>query len=274
VRHSLAALFAAACVLAWQPAALATGEPGEAAPPLPASAPRAAPAFPFAGAVIGDDVNLRAGPGTNYEVVVKLEGGEKVLVVGEAFGWYIVRPARLVKVFVQKDLIATRGAGVGIILKDRVNLRSRPAPESTVVGQCGRGDVVRLLDADGDWIAVAAPEEAIFYAHHDLVRRLGGPELVERPAAPAVPPEAAPLVAPEKVRRARELYEAELAKPDLDAMDFGPALALFREALETASDADVKRAALAGVKRIEAAQAIQADYRRRVKPVGAILRRD
>src|SRR5205085_6103234 len=124
--HSLA-IPVVALALALAGAARAT-EPGEdaerasaPAPAPPEGPPR--PAFPFAGAVLGDDVNLRAGPGLNYEVVTKLAGGDRVQVLGEAFGWLIVRPARDVKTFVHKDLIATKGAGVGIVLKDRVNLR-------------------------------------------------------------------------------------------------------------------------------------------------------
>jgi SH3-like domain-containing protein len=269
-------LGAALALAAAAPAAVRATEPGDDAPAAPAPA---APAeadraeFPFAGVVLGDDVNLRAGPGANYEVVTKLAGGEKVQVIGEAFGWLVVRPVREVRTFVHKDLIATKGAGVGIVLKDRVNLRSRPAAEATVVGQCARGDVVRLVDATGDWIAVVAPPEASFYVHRDLVRPCGGAADAALPAAPTAPADAAPLVAPEKARRARELYLAELEKPDLDTMDFAPALALFEQALKDAEAPEVRRAAEDGIRRIRAARTIQEDYRRKIKPIGDMLKR-
>lgn len=249
-----------------------------AAPPVPASAPaRPAPPAepPFAGVAIGDDVNLRAGPGVNYEVVTKLAGGEQVAVLGEAFGWYLVRPARDVRTFVHKDLVEIKGAGVGIVLKDRVNVRSRAAAEATVVGQVSRGDLVRVLGQEGDFVALAAPPGSSFYVHRDLVRAAGplgpehGPAAAPRPTAPA---DTAPLVAPAKVRRARELYLAELEKPDIDAMDFGPARALFEEALSQASDLEVKRAAERGIERIKIAREIQEDYRRRMKPIGELLK--
>ena len=252
---------------------------GTAQPPV---ADGALPQFPFAGATIGDDVNVRAGPGSAYEIVTQLAGGERVSVVAESFGWLEVRPVRDVRVYLHKDLLVTKGAGVGVILKDRANLRSRGAPNATVVGQCARGDVVRLLDASGDWIALAAPPEAKLYVHKDLVRPVGaadGPAVAPPPPAPGSQAIGQPAPAPapaapspvEKLKHGRDLYNAELEKPDIDAMNFGPAALLLEEARQEATIPEVRRAAEAALKRLRAAERVQADYRARVKPIGDLL---
>jgi SH3-like domain-containing protein len=247
---------------------LARAAEGDAPPVSGAPVPEAPPYLAIA---LGDDVNVRAGPGKNYEVVTKLASGEKVGVFGEAFGWARIRPAREVRTYVQKDLVATKGPGAGVILKDRVNVRSRPAPEATVVGQCARGDVVRILDAEGDWVALAAPPGVALYVRRDLVRpigRLSGEAL----AAPATAVAAAPPTTPmEKLRRARELYLAEIEKEDLDLMDFGPALALFCEAEREAQDPETRAAGRDGIERVRVAARIQEDYRKRVKPIKKVL---
>ncbi len=41
-------------------------------------------------ALSGDKINLREGPMTEYEIIAKLEPGDKVTVLGESDGWYYV----------------------------------------------------------------------------------------------------------------------------------------------------------------------------------------
>src|SRR5438477_490264 len=100
---------------------------------------------PLDGVVLGDSVNLRAGPGTAYEVVAHLKGGTRVEVLGEAFGWLLVHPAIDLTVYVSREMVELKGDGVGLVTRDRVNLRSRAALDSTVLGQVNKGDLVRVI---------------------------------------------------------------------------------------------------------------------------------
>jgi SH3-like domain-containing protein len=260
------------------PHAAADAGPNATAGAGPAERVPATP--PFLGVVLGDDVNVRAGPGKNYEVVAQLAGGDRVGVLGEAFGWFLVRPAREIRAYVHKDLVETKGPGVGVVLRDRTNLRSRPAADSTVIGQCARGDLVRLLDAQGDWLALAAPPGASFYVHRDLVRAVAPWTEGALETAPAgktlqaSAPAAAPPTPLEKVRRACDLYLAELGKDDLDRMDFAAARALFEEAEREANDPQTRADARAGLERIKIAERLQEDYRKRVKPIRTVLGQD
>jgi hypothetical protein len=264
--------------------ALALGPGGLLACPEPCAVTPAAAVYRAeqagAGVVLGDSVNLRAGPGTAYEVVGRLGGGERVAVLGEAFGWLLVRPASPVKVYVAADLVERKAGGIAAVRRDRVNLRSRPALEATVIGQAGRGDVVRLLDeadaSPGGFVAIEAPADVALYVHRDLVRLVDGEagcapalaagsplEGADPPAAPAAP---GPTSA-EKALRARDLYLAELEKSDLADMDFGPALALYEAALREAATEETRALARAGRKRVRIALALQEDYRRRMGPI-------
>jgi SH3-like domain-containing protein len=279
----------AAALLALAPL-FACPEPLAATPT--ATLPRAD--APLAGRILGDSVNVRSGPGSVYDVVAKLEGGARVAILGEAFGWLLVRPESEITVYVSRALIEPKGAGVAIVRRDRVNLRSRAAQEATVVGQASRGDVVRVLEgpqsgATSEFAAIAAPAEVGFYVHHDLVRRLGPAEIAAAsalpaslsregattapaPSAAAATPVAAPPapVAPsagDKLVRARALYAAEIEKADIGSMDFAPAARLFEEAAREATGEDLRAAALAGLKRARVALRLEEDYRRRAAPL-------
>lgn len=229
-----------------------------------------------AGVVLGDSVNLRAGPGVAYDIVGQIQGGSRVAILGEAFGWLLVRPETELKLYVSRDLVEPKGDGVAVVVRDRVNVRSRPALDGTVLGQVNRGDLVRIIDAGADFVTVAAPPDVGVYVHRDLVRRLdltveaGAPAAgAEQPAAAAPAP--APLTPGEKALRARDLYLAELDKADLDAMDFGPARRLYEEAARESSDPAVRALVLSGMKRLRVAAQIQADYRRRMGPIERLV---
>ncbi len=267
------ALIVLACALA--PAARARGDEPRPADPAPAgapaadsAAPRPLPEAPYAGTVSGEGVNLRAGPGTSYEALARLAPGERVLVVGETFGWLRVRAVdRRLRVYVHKELVAPKGGGALAVERDRVNLRARPALDATVVGQADRGDLLRLVEDAGEWAAVEPPASVAFYVHGELIRpAAAGPGVGTGPvpgpaAAPHVDlrPRAAGDPPGRKVRRAHELYLAEVAKDDLDLMDFGPALRLFEEALREVGpdDPETRRAALDGLERVQAAEALR-----------------
>jgi uncharacterized protein YgiM (DUF1202 family) len=239
--------------------------------------------MPYRGVVLGDSVNVRSGPGTAYDVVLQLTGGCEVEVIGEAFGWLLVRPAAQVRVFVSRDLVEPKGDGIAVVTRDRVNIRSRAAAEGTVVGQANRGDVVRMIDNDGAFVAIAAPPEVCVYVHRDLVRRadatvqagapLAAPEAVPA-SAPAAPPPAPVEDAGQKLKRAREMYLAELEKPEIGSMDFKEAERLFVEAGREAGSDDVRALAIAGLRRVRAAVALQEDYRRRLGPLERIVAGD
>jgi len=222
--------------------------------------------FPFPGAVIGTQVNLRAGPSTNHEVVGRLGDGARLQVISETYGWYGVRanPNQLA-VFVHSDLVRRLPSGAAMIARDRVNLRARPSLKSSVVGQSGRGDLVEVQESADGWLAITPPPSVTFYIHRDFVRRVtaGTRAPVAQSAAPAATVDATDLLI-----EARDLYLAELERDNLDRMDFTRALETYRRALELSDRPDVVGAAHAGIRQIEVAQKLQAAYRERSAALG------
>lgn len=208
---------------------------------------------PFLGLVLEDEVNLRAGPGTNYDIVARLRGGTRVSVLGESFGWYkIVANAPELKLYASKAFMETKsGEPVAAVVRDRVNIRARPAIDAGIVGQLQRGDLVRVLGAEGEWLAIAPPDDVLLFVHGDFVRPIG-------PIASAAdPPPAVPDTPLEKLIKAREIYLAEIEKSDLAAMSFAEPIRLFGEALAEATDVETRYAALEGLRRARRAADLQ-----------------
>ena len=63
------------------------GPPGKAASIGDVNAPGEPASFPYPAEIIGDDVYVRSGPGTNYYACGKLYRGDKVKVSGSQSGW-------------------------------------------------------------------------------------------------------------------------------------------------------------------------------------------
>ncbi|GIW71669.1 MAG: hypothetical protein KatS3mg102_1211 [Planctomycetota bacterium] len=284
--------------LGWLAVAGVAHAQAPAAPPPPAQLPAppqdgAAARLPSAarfGVVTGEQVNLRAGPSIAYEAVGQLERGSRVEILGSSFGWYCVRPERPVPAFVSAALLELREGGVALARKDRVNVRARPDLRSSVIAQLQQGQLVRVSEAGPEWVRIEAPPGARLYVHGELLALEDTPPTAAAPAragaagdapageagrAPAPSPAASPepSASPaELLARANALYLAELDKPDLDAMDFGPALQLFERAREQAQLAAVREAAEAGIRRVQIALRLQEDYRRRMRRLEEALK--
>jgi SH3-like domain-containing protein len=60
--------------------------------------------------------------------------------------------------------------GHGTILKDKVNVRSRPDKTSEVITQVHKGDAVEVLDRKGEWVRVPLPASAKCYVAAKLIQ--------------------------------------------------------------------------------------------------------
>ena len=68
------------------------------------------PASPYGADVTADDVYVRSGPGSNYYPTTKLHAGDRVLVVGEQFGWLKIAPPPGSFSYVDMTLVEKTGA--------------------------------------------------------------------------------------------------------------------------------------------------------------------
>jgi hypothetical protein len=124
------------------------------------------------------------------------------------------------------------------VIKDRVNLRARPGltPDATVLGQLDKGTRLSVVDADGDWVGVSPPAQAMAWIHSQHVRKVGegGTAPVAKEVTPR-PPVLARGAAAEALRKAQELYQAELAKP-AEKREFEEVLAAYQKVASQSDD--------------------------------------
>jgi pseudouridine synthase len=133
--------------------------------------------FPCAGEINTDSVNLRAGKSLNYEVVEKLDNGDRVTVCGISDGWYRVMPPAGVQLWV-----ASRYVEDGRVACGRLNVRAKPTTSSTVVCQLSRGDRVEVAETRDDWTAIEAPAAASCWVSAELIDLLPDEKAKEKPA--------------------------------------------------------------------------------------------
>ncbi len=226
------------------------------------------------GRVVGDQVNLRAGPSTAYEVVATLARETRLAVIGSAYGWYRVRPQVPVAVYISTAFLERKDGDIAVVTRDRVNVRARPSLTSTVCGQVHRGDPLRVLEVEDRWAKVAAPAQLAFYLHGKFVSfdgEGGAPGAAAQTDAPEAggAPAAAPVPLDPKrlLEKAVASYNAEIAKPRIAEMDFTTARRLFERVLERTDDPTLVAAARSGLRRIAAFERLAREYERRRRAI-------
>ena len=179
------------------PAASATS-PAPATPATPAAAPAVpatgtdAAAAGKIGSVSGNIVNLRAMPGTSYELLAKLKFGDKVQIMGEKGEWLQVpvpagSPPWVSAKFLDKD---------GKVVSTQLRVRSGPTINHSDYHMLKRGDTVKKVGEptkDG-WQRIEVPAAAAGWVKKEFVK-LDGAEAAA-PAVTAKPADAKPGEAP------------------------------------------------------------------------------
>jgi hypothetical protein len=130
--------------------------------------------FPWEGEVSGTNVYVRSGPGTNYYPTTKLNAGDRVVVLGEKFGWYQIVPPR--ESFSYIDLAGVQrkpGAKTGEVVQDRVYVRAgshlRTSKTSTQL-VLSRGTVVEIIGETEGFFKIVPPPGASLYMSKDYVQ--------------------------------------------------------------------------------------------------------
>ncbi|ACX51628.1 N-acetylmuramoyl-L-alanine amidase [Ammonifex degensii KC4] len=130
--------------------------------------------------VTGLVVNLRAGPGTDYPVVGQVSRGTRLVVVGEARGWYNVAlpdgrrafiagwlarpleeavPSRGITAREDKPVSSPAAPPNSVeVTGSVVNLRAGPGTDYPVVGQVSRGTRLVVVGEARGWYNVVLPD--------------------------------------------------------------------------------------------------------------------
>jgi len=193
------------------------------------------PSFPYMAEIIGDNVNIRSGPGTNYYRCGKLDKGDIVKVVGSQFSWSRIVPPADSFSWISKQYVSIDRSDptIGTVTGDNVRIYAgsellKPIHSTTVQLKFNRGDKVKLLGEEEEgYYKIAPPEGAYLWLSTQYTKSVG-PVVEVPPAAEPSPveikePVPAPVVVPTNIplesSKLEEYYalqkqiEAERAKP-------------------------------------------------------------
>src|SRR3989338_10078342 len=125
--------------------------------------------LPFAGMITGENVNARSGSDLNFEIICKLNKGDKVVVLGKNFDWYRIRMPEGSFGYINKQFIDVIGEA-GVIKGDKVNVRSGPDISTNPLGQLGDKAVVKVIKTVGDWYQIEPPDSCSAWVNSPYVK--------------------------------------------------------------------------------------------------------
>lgn len=152
--------------------------------------------------VTGNNVNVRGKATLSSEIVTRLNSGDDVTVVeevirdkpkaGEPSQWAkIVLPAG-VHVWVHSLYVDATNK---VVLPKRLNVRSGPGENFSVIGLLEKGATVKQVSTKGNWIEIEAPADAYAFMAAMFLKQEGTPATVP-PVVSIAPPEAEPAPTP------------------------------------------------------------------------------
>jgi uncharacterized protein YraI len=174
-------------------------------------------------------INVRGQPTTGSEIVTQLKQGEKITVLEEIIHPKPGKdePAKWLRIALPSNTpvwVSTQFLTNGTVAVPRLNIRSGPGENFSVIGRVPKGTAVKELRRNGDWLEIEAPASTFAYIAADLViRQAGGPA----PAPPASDGQLAPKSkSPGKAadKSGKQMAKATPKGPPITAPDSKPAL--------------------------------------------------
>ncbi|HKQ46645.1 MAG TPA: hypothetical protein VJZ71_01095 [Phycisphaerae bacterium] len=152
-------------------------------------------AFPWEGEVSATNVYVRSGAGSNWYPTTKLNPGDRVLVLGEKFGWYQIAPPAGSFSYVDMAVVDRKaGAKTGTIKQEKVYIRAGSQLESKKSSTqvvLNKGATVEIQGEAEGFFKIAPPIGATLYISKQYVKPVGADlstGLVERHVSANPPP--------------------------------------------------------------------------------------
>ncbi len=160
--------------------------------------------------VTGDRVSLRAKPDINSELLDRAMRGEELVLLGKTNDWVAVQAPDSLNFWVSGEYIQN-----GIVVPEKLNIRSGPSQNYSVVFVANKGDSVALRGEFNEWIKIAPPAGSRVWISEKYTETIELPK--PEPMAVAPEPKPEPVVeTPEP--KIPELTEEE-RKPLLLVLD-------------------------------------------------------
>jgi SH3-like domain-containing protein len=107
--------------------------------------------------IVGNDVNMRSGPGTKYKVMWELGNGFPLMVLKRSGQWYRVRDFEGTIGWVHQDVVNRSPHMIIKVHKKsrkRINVRSGPGTKYRIVAKAYYGVVFKTLKQQNGWVKV------------------------------------------------------------------------------------------------------------------------
>jgi len=118
--------------------------------------------------VTGDNVNVRSGPGTNYQVSMELFAGYPLKVVSTQGDWLKVVDFENDSGWIHKSLVEP-GNTVIINGEKSVNMRAEPTTNANILATVDRGVVMTKLESKGKWLKLKHSSGLIGWIYKPLL---------------------------------------------------------------------------------------------------------
>ena len=122
--------------------------------------------------VDGENVNLRSGPGTKYQVKWEYGKGFPLKVISKKGDWVKVSDFENDSGWIYKPLLSKKGHMIVKAFKDknkRINIRSGPGTRYKVVGKAYYGVVFETLGQENGWAKVRHESGLVGWIKRTLV---------------------------------------------------------------------------------------------------------
>jgi len=202
-------------------------EDGESLELAPAATLASAELQPGPAKVAGRNVNVRAKATIRSEVITQLQDGdevfvEEVILRPEATG---KDPARWAKIAYPTQASAWVHSlyidpATSTVKPKKLNVRSGPGENHTIVGSLSAGDTVAQLGSKGDWLLIQPPEGTTAYIAAKLLRQQAPPATGIAAAGAKPQEEETEIVETEVVETRPEIAEgAEAGEPEMAVVE-------------------------------------------------------
>ncbi len=105
--------------------------------------------------VAKDGINLRSGPGTNYEVIYQLPQHYPLQILSKKGDWLKVVDYEGDKGWIHRSLVQ---AARYVIVKKKCNMRSGPSTNFDKIGSLEKDVILKVVKRQGGWVEVSHPQ--------------------------------------------------------------------------------------------------------------------
>lgn len=136
----------------------------------PAPVKPSVPFNAFTGKITKGKVRLRVQPNYESPVLKELERNDLVVVLGESDDFYAIQPPSDMRGYVFRTYVLEN-----IVEGDRVNVRTQPDKEATIVAQLKSGDRVEgvIAPTNNKWLEIKLPKTTRLYIAKEYIEKAG-----------------------------------------------------------------------------------------------------